>query len=537
MSQSAISHDQVLITGAGPTGLTLAIELLSRGVTCRVIDKRPGPALTSRSFTIQPRTAECFARGGYVDPFLAIGLRHKGLAFHFRGVNSPEYQDFTALDTPFPHILIVEQNDTEAALREQLARVGGTVEWNTELKSLTIAGDGRITTALHHTDSRGSGREEAHPDWLVGCDGAGSTVRTQAEVEYTGINYTGMRFRMMDVEVENPYPGSEEWIDYWIDRDYMLLTTALPSSYRVLISDMRNAPRAEAQPDPVAARAAFQPIVNSWLPAMKLGIPTWTTEFDIWRRIASSYRRGRILLAGDAAHIHSPAAGMGMNTCLQDAFNLAWKLAAVATGRAPETLLDTYQDERLPIAEQVGDASHMLHQIMMAHGDSIQTRLDIIRQPGFQYQAAARISGLTYHYRDVIAQPPGLTPLRGLTAGDRAPNTPITTATSVHDLLSHPDYTLLVLQRHPHSTVIADIAEATAPYHDLIRTAVITPPETGAYAPAGAYVAHTTQIFDLYGQRDDDTLCLVRPDGYIGLRCLASDQDALLTTLKTAMLP
>ncbi|MGW4720135.1 FAD-dependent monooxygenase [Nocardia sp. NPDC004260] len=541
MSQSLTSPDLVYIVGAGPTGLTLANELASRGVPCRLFDKRSGHAETSRAFTIQPRTGEGYARGSgrCMEHLLAVGKKHRGLAFHLRGVEDVEYLDFTELEdryaTPFPHILIVEQNDTEAVLREEFARLGGVIEWNTELVDLSTDGDGRITAVLHHTDSSGSGLEVVHPDWLVGCDGVNSTVRELAGFGFEGTDYTGMRFRMMDVEVSNPYPGSKKWIDYWIDPNHMLLTTALPSGYRVLISDMRDAPRAEAQPDPIAARDSFQPVVSSWLPDTRLGVPKWCTEFDIWRRTASGYRRGRILLAGDSAHIYSPAAGMGMNTCIQDAFNLGWKLAAVATGRASAALLDTYQDQRLPIAGQVGEASHLLHLIMMAHGNSIDARREILARPGFHGEAAALIAGLTYHYRGLIAQPPGLTPiLGGLTPGDRAPDARITSTTSVHNLLAHPGSTLLVLQSDPDSTVGADVVAAAAPLRDLVRTTVITPP--GTTAPPCGLTAQDSQVFDRYGHPHEDTLCLVLPDGYIGMRGLASDRKTLRTTLEAAVL-
>jgi len=535
MSQSTIPCDHVVIVGAGPAGLTLAIELWSRGVPARIIDKNACPLYTSRSFTIQPRTAEGFARGRYVNPFLDIARFHKGMAIHFRGVHNTEYLDFTRLDTPYPNILIVEQNDTEAVLREQLESLGGTIEWNTELTSITTDPDGRITAELHHSNSAGTGQETIHPDWLVGCDGLGSIVRTQIGLEFAGANYTGMRFRMMDVEVQNPYPGSEDWIDYWVDSDRMLLTTALRRGYRVLISDMRDAPRAQARPDPIAARTSFQHVVDSWSPlsGMTLGVPAWTTEFDIWRRVASGYRRGRILLAGDAAHIHSPAAGMGMNTCIQDTFNLGWKLALVATGHASASLLDTYETERRPIAEQVIEASHMLHEIMMNHGVPIHERREIIQQPEFHRQAAARIAALTYHYREVIHSPDLSTP-SGLCAGDRAPNTPITSATDVHHLLSHPNHTLLVLQRRRHSTMAAAAARTTAPHHDLIRTTVITSPEIRADAPVGALVAEDTQIFDHYGHPAEDTVCLIRPDGHIEWR--SGDVDALASALDSVML-
>ncbi len=536
MPRSIVSCDRIAIVGAGPTGLTLGIELAIRGVPCRLFDKRQHPSETSRSFTVQPRTAEGFARGGYVDPFLDVARFHQGMAIHLRGVENTEYIDFSMLDTPYPNILIVEQNDTEAVLRERFRALGGTIEWNTELTSITTDPDGRITAHLRHPDSAGTGRETIHPDWLIGCDGLGSIVRTQLGLDYTGDDYTGMRFRMMDVEMENPYPGSDTWIDYWVDTDRMLLTTALRRGHRVLISDMRDAPRARTQPDPRTARTAFQHVVDSWpeLSGMRLGLPRWTTEFDIWRRLASGYRRGRLLVAGDAAHIHSPAAGMNMNTCIQDAFNLGWKLAAVATGSAPESLLDTYETERRPIATQVMQTSHELHGIMMNHGVRPGERRELIAQPEFHRDAAARIGALTYHYRDVI-DAPGPAVRNGLAAGDRARNTPITATTDVHGLLAHPDHTLLVLQRRPRSTVAAAAARATAPYRDLLRTTVIAAPDLGADAPVGALIAQDTRIFEDYGQIANDTLCLIRPDGHIALR--SDDLGALTTALGQVMLP
>lgn len=529
-----VSRDPIAIVGAGPTGLTVGIELLSRGVDCKVFEKRPRSSDTSRAFTLHARTLEGFARARCVERFLERGIRHRGMAFHFRGVRDVERLDFTTLETPYPMILIIEQQDTEAALREEFLALGGTIEWNTKLQSVTTNGDGRITAVFDRT---GSGRccREMHPDWLVGCDGLRSTVRSLIGVEFEGDEYVGLQFRMMDVQIDR-YPVSDDEIHYFVDADHMLLTTKLPTGYRALISDMRATPVANPAPDPVAAQHGFQPVVGDWLPGAHLGIPTWNTEYPIWRRQAREYRRGRLILAGDAVHIGSPAAGLGMNNCIQDAQNLGWKLAAVASGRAPETLLDTYQAERLPIAEQVGEASSMLHQIMMAHGNSIAERLEVIRQqPRFHHRAAARIAGLTHHYRDVLTQLPGLPRLDGLTAGDRAPDISIAPGIGVHDLLSHPDYTLLVLHRRQNSTAAADVAEATAPYRHLLRTTVITSPELRPGAAAGALVAHDTRVHDQYGHPTDDTLCLIRPDGHIALRFPAR-QDLLATALKEAML-
>ncbi|WP_433206575.1 FAD-dependent monooxygenase [Nocardia sp. CA-107356] len=534
LSRSVTSCDATLIVGAGPTGLIIGIELLSQGLPCRLVDKRLRPADNSRAFTVQPRSAELLNLRNLLAPFLDVGKKHRGMAIFFRGVETAEYIDFTELDTPNPYILIVEQQDTEAILREAFERLGGTIEWGTELESITTDPDGRITAVLHHQNARRSGREVTTPGWVVGCDGVNSTVRTLSGFGFDGISYTGTRFRMMDVYMRNPPQGCSEWIEYRVDPEEMLLITELPSAYRGLISDKRDAPRANAHPDPIATRAAFQRVVSSWLPDTVLGELKWCTEFDIMARRANAFRRGRALLVGDSAHVYPPTGGVGMNTCIQAAFNLGWKLAAVLGGRAPESLLDTYEAERLPIADQVGEATDMLRAIMF-HGHSIEARLRIMREPDFHSKAAELIAGLGFHYRDVIAQP-GLTPLAGLTAGDRAPNTPITSTRGVHDLLAHPDYTLMVLQARPHSTVADDVAKAVAPFHDLMRTEVIAPPEAGANAPAGAHVADNPGIFDRYGHHDKDTLVLTRPDGHIGFRCGADELATAIATFKDAVL-
>ncbi|MBF6303072.1 FAD-dependent monooxygenase [Nocardia amamiensis] len=341
--------------------------------------------------------------------------------------------------------------------------------------------------------------------------------------------------RMMDVPVYG-LRSEDTDIHYDIHVEDMLLTVQLPTNYRVLISDTR--PAEKTTPDREVARAEFQQVVDRHFGGtVTLGVPEWTTVFEIWRRVSSGYRAGNIFLCGDAAHVHSPAGGQGMNAAIQDAFNLGYKLAGAAAGQAPESVLDTYEVERRRIAGYVIDGTHMLHSFMMAHGESIDARRAIIRAPGFKHGAAEQISGVSYSYRDVVAEPYGLPPLDGLTAGDRAPDVDITSTLRVHDLLRHPGYTLLVFQRDPLSTLAASVGQVAQPYSRQLRVVVIASSELGSAAPAGAVIAESDEVFSLFGDSGADMLCLVRPDGYIGLRCCAGEKAALFATLQALLTP
>ncbi|MGH7964174.1 MAG: FAD-dependent monooxygenase, partial [Candidatus Binatia bacterium] len=437
MPYASTQRDPILIVGGGPTGTTLAIELLRRGVPCRVIDRLDGPVMTSRSFTLHARTLELFEMAGFVDAFLERGIRSVSMDYRFQGVEEIARLDFTALESQYPFTLIINQDVTEAVLREHLARLGTQVEWNVELRSLSHDGNGRVTAVLVHQPE---GREEVvQTDWLIGCDGVHSVVRKQLDLPYEGDDYTGMELRMMDVQLSG-FPLTDDSIHYLITKEHLLLITKLPGlNYRVLISDMGGAQATDT------VRSAFQRVVDEhFRGSVTLGEPEWATVFRIWRRIVTSYRQGHIFLVGDAAHCHSPAGGQGMNACIQDAFNLGWKLALVARGEAHESLLDSYEPERRPIGQQVIEATHLLNTVIMAHGTSIEDRIAITKEPGFNQRAVSKVSGLAYTYRDVVTAPPGLTPLDGPAAGDRALDAPLTTKLRLHDLLRHPDHTLLL---------------------------------------------------------------------------------------------
>lgn len=292
----------VLIVGSGPTGTTLAIELMRRGVPCRVIDSADSPVHTSRSFTLHARTLELFEMANLADRFLGRGLPSISMDYHFQGTDEPARLDFSQLDSRYPYTLIINQNVTEQTLREHLAELGTPVEWDTELQSISQAGDSSVTAVLsHHLSGRS---ESVSFDWLVGCDGVRSTVRSQLDIPYAGEEYDGMQLRMMDVPLYG-FPMEKDRIHYLVSQERLLLITKLPGeNYRVLISDMQGNPPTET------VRTAFQKAVDVHFQGkVTLGEPEWATEFRIWRRITPAYRQGRVFLAATQRIATHPPAG------------------------------------------------------------------------------------------------------------------------------------------------------------------------------------------------------------------------------------
>ncbi|MEU9378488.1 FAD-dependent monooxygenase [Streptomyces sp. NPDC048255] len=327
----------VVIVGAGPTGLAAACGLRAAGVFVRVLDKAPGPAVTSRALGLQPRGAEVLDRLGALGDLPERSVRIAHVVTYVDGRPLARL----AVGQPTKLVarpgLLMSQAEVEARLRDRLAGLGVEVEWSRELLDVRQTTD---RVALHFADG------EQQADWLVGCDGAHSRVRKAAGIGFPGAPVVE-RFLLADVTARLPIP--RDTVAVWLHGDTMLGAFPLPGEdvWRL----MAPAPAGSAA-DPMPALAELL-LREAGIPAGAVREVLWTSTFRIHRRLASSYRQGRILLAGDAAHIHSPFGGQGMNTGLGDAENLAWKLALVAAGRCGDGLLDTYAAERRPIAREV----------------------------------------------------------------------------------------------------------------------------------------------------------------------------------------
>ncbi len=508
--------NDLLIVGAGPTGMVLGIELARRGIPYRMIDKRSGPSFTSRSFTLHARTLEMFEQMGISEKFLKDGIRSRGFVFNFKGKDVRPTLDFTALDSPFPYILVYNQNQTESRLREHLdCAYGVRPEWSTELSGLSVADDG-CRAELRCKDGR---KEVIEPNWVVGCDGVHSFVRSAAGLDFSGANYQGMVMQMMDVAYEG-FPGDDDWIHYYMSKDNFLLVTKLPSGdHRVLISDM-----GEADDPNLNVRDAFQRLVEGHVQGSSLAAPRWATKWEIWRRIASDYRADRIFLAGDAAHVHSPSGGQGMNAGMQDAYNLGWKLALVVQGLAKAELLDSYAPERKPVGEQVIANTDAMHDIIMAHGHGMEDRLALIRAEGWHERTVGGISGLTYNYKDMVQAPVEGAALDGPPPGARAPDAELADGLRLFDLLRHPRLTLVIASEHE-DELAAELSSVVAKrYGAIIKPITVSaaPPPAGRH---DAKILGANGTFaERYGRNKAGHFHLVRPDGYIAYHGLLRER-------------
>ncbi|HEX9102595.1 MAG TPA: FAD-dependent monooxygenase, partial [Polyangia bacterium] len=335
----------ILVVGAGPTGLSLAIELGRRGVPFRVVDKATVRSDKSRALAVQARSLELMRPWGVADELVANG--QKALAAQFFVERKPstvvEFGDIGVDDTPYPHLLFTSQADTERLLDAALARLGGRVEWGVELAAAADRGD-HVAVTLRHADRA----EEARFAWVVGCDGAHSAVRHAAGLPFAGAAYE-QDFVLADLKIAWDAP---ERVYFFLGRGKNAVVLPLRDGQQRIIGTYGAPPPPGAGDEP--SLAELEALMREVCPlAHTLGEPSWKARFRLHHRGVSRYRAGRLLVAGDAAHIHSPAGGQGMNTGIQDAVNLGWKLALVARGAAPATLLDSYDEERRPVGQRL----------------------------------------------------------------------------------------------------------------------------------------------------------------------------------------
>jgi 2-polyprenyl-6-methoxyphenol hydroxylase-like FAD-dependent oxidoreductase len=337
-----MQNGSILIVGAGPTGLAMAIALARQGVQARIIDKSPEPSKFSKALGIQARTLELFDQCGCVDAFLAEGVKLEGLTMAGTGHETLLELSFAGLPSRYPYILSVPQDHTEQHLIDHLGSFGIAVDRQVELVSLTESDDKAVCT-LSHRD--GSKSEESF-EWVIGCDGAHSTVRSSAGIDFEGHEFP-QQFMLADVNME--WDVSSNQAHLFAEPEGLLALFPMPGGrVRVIASNPADSsnttPTLEDCQKLIAKRAS---------PDWKVTDLHWSSVFRIHSRHVHTLRKGCLLLAGDAAHIHSPAMAQGMNTGIQDAFNLGWKLALVVKGIAEPDLIDSYQDERMPVIKKV----------------------------------------------------------------------------------------------------------------------------------------------------------------------------------------
>ncbi|HEY8206679.1 MAG TPA: FAD-dependent oxidoreductase [Myxococcaceae bacterium] len=339
-----MSKSAVLITGAGPTGLVLAYWLARRGVRVRLIDKTAEAGTTSRAVAVQARTLELYRQLGLAAAVVEQGLQFKALNLWARGerVGHFEVGEIGRGLSPYPYILSFPQDLHERLLIDRLRAIGVEVERNTELLGYQDTGPA-VRARIRRKDGQ---EEEIEADYLAGCDGARSTVRHGLGATFHGGTYE-RTFYVADAVMRGP--AADQELHIALDDADFLAVFPMKGEGRVrLIGTVKR--ESEDQPDPT-----WEDISPIAIQRLRLTVDrvNWFSTYRVHHRVTDRFRRGRVFLAGDAAHIHSPAGGQGMNTGIGDAVNLAWKLAEVLGGSANESLLDTYEPERIAFARRL----------------------------------------------------------------------------------------------------------------------------------------------------------------------------------------
>ncbi len=520
----------VLIVGAGPTGLALAAQLHASGATVRLVDRQPERARESRALAIQPRTLEVLQPLGLAQQLIERGNDAVKLRIHAgeRIIPVPLF-DAGFRDTAYPFLLFLSQAETETVIGEHLAARGVHVERGAELVAFAT-NDERVTCTVRHQDGF---EEHVHARYLVGCDGPRSTVRHGAQIPFTGRAYP-QTFLLADLEVDGEL--ERDTVHAYIAAAGMLFFFPLgrPASWRMLGMQPNSTATAREQQPPELSLEDAQALADSFTGGpLRLRDPVWVSEFKVHLRQATRYRAGRVFLAGDAAHVHSPAGAQGMNTGIQDACNLGWKLALAARGRADEQLLDSYHEERWPVGRDVLRFTNRPFSIATSQRTSVRLlRAHIAPRlvPLVQHLRPLRTYGLRamsqldIRYRHSPTVEEGRPTLRaGPQAGDRLPDGSIVRDGQrcwLHEALAGPRFHILLcgLLDAWDADRLAALREHFA---DLIDTHHLSrQPDPGALLDRDGNVLRRLGITHT-GQY------LIRPDHHIAYRSAGTDTTEL----------
>jgi 2-polyprenyl-6-methoxyphenol hydroxylase-like FAD-dependent oxidoreductase len=340
-----MTDPRVLIVGAGPTGLVLALWLTRLGVPVRIIDKTAEPGTTSRALAVQARTLEFYHQVGLADAVVAGGVQVGNANFWVKGARAARVplRRIGAGLSPYPFALVFPQDAHERLLVERLAALGVSVQRRTELLGFAPHAGG-VRATLRRPDGT---EEVCDAAYLAGCDGASSTVRQALGIGFPGGTYTGL-FYVADVEATGPAVDEQLHVDLE-DADFVLLFPLKGTGRLRLVGTVRDLP------EHAHGKLTFDDVKGKAVERLKLAVGrvNWFSTYRVHHRVADRFRDGRVFLLGDAAHVHSPVGGQGMNTGIGDAVNLAWKLAAVLTGGAADDLLATYEPERITFARRL----------------------------------------------------------------------------------------------------------------------------------------------------------------------------------------
>jgi 2-polyprenyl-6-methoxyphenol hydroxylase-like FAD-dependent oxidoreductase len=546
----------VLVVGAGPTGMLLACALVHHGLHVRIIDAGKGPTLASKAQVLQTRTLEILEQLGFVTRFLERGQPLHLLSMYNQEMKRLFHIIVGELDSRYPFMLSLPQRETEQLLSDRLAELGVSIERQVHLAELRQDAKQVIASVKRAGCDE---REEIRAAWLVGCDGAHSAVRGILGLEFSGSTYA-QRVLQADVSIDWPLRHADDEMIGFVSEHGPLAAFPLPGQhrYRLLAFDAGLGPSLEN----------FQWLLDTRGPkGARISDPAWMNEYTIHCRMVEEFRVGRVFLAGDAAHTFSPATGQGMNCGMQDAYNLAWKLALCHKEQGSPLLLDSYTAERAPVARallQVTDAATRgMQDLFTIYNPAAQSLRDamlrFVTSVGLvQRRVSRNLSMLDVGYRKspIVGQnhstrlstdhePGDSISLRdwldfghGPRPGERAFDGALVDetgqdATRLFQLFSGRQHTLLLFgglmnSDESYARLAAIEAWALARYPDLMRSYFVQIVPRPGDPPS--ILRDGPMLFDkdallhqAYGARGE-CLYLIRPDGYVGYRGQPADQ-------------
>lgn len=510
-----VAQTDVLIVGAGPTGLLLAAELQRRGVECRLIDASPEPLHWDRATVVHPRSLEIFESLGIVEPLLAAGVKQRMARLHSAGSILGEI-DLAGCGSRYGFNIGISEEVTERILTDYLERLGGDVQRSSRLIDLRESDEGVIATIDHDGVPN---PKQIIAQWVVGCDGVRSVTRTLSGIELVGHDRPDP-WAVFDATIGD-WPHSYEGNYAYLDEPPVILTALPHQRWRVYL-------RPTSEESDLVADAAST--LARYLPAINFQDVSHPTRFHCHTKVAQRYRTGPILIAGDAAHVCSPSQGHGMNSGLQDAFNLAWKLALVCQGHAAPALLDSYEAERRPVAEMITASGYAFEQAQYITDPEQRRARDeelraIFANPKTRHHESIAEAELDVDYSSspfVLGMP-----REAIGPGHRIPDMLAVqrangAACLLHEFAHRCGHTALLLggtgsKADQLSQLENEIQSGNGALIEKTFTLTAVTDEPHAHCRLSAAAAEQLGLSEI-------TLLIIRPDGHVGLR---ADEDHL----------
>ncbi|WP_101947206.1 FAD-dependent monooxygenase [Mycobacterium sp. 3519A] len=535
----------VLVVGAGPTGLTVANELARHGIVPRIVDRNPAPATTSRALVVQPRTLEIFDDLGVADQAIAAGASAASLTVTFAD-KTVELEFADQLTGPqnrtaYPEPRTLSQHDTERILTKLLTKHGVQIDRGLALTDLTQDGEA-VTVTLRGEDGS---TETLRSRWVIGCDGAHSAVRKATGIAFTGSTYRD-EFIMADAELDWQLPHGGLYGFPSSAGIFAAFSMPGENRYRIF-GNFPPGPQGPSAEYSEPTHEEFQAMVDERVPFPATVVKEhWVTRYRVHSRTVPRYREGRVFLVGDAAHVHSPAGAQGMNTGIQDAYNLAWKLALVERGIADAGLLDTYEQERHPVGVQLLKTTDRLFSVF--GGQNPLARLARGRVAPLLASHLLTQSWLRRRFIGVLAQLRIRYPESALNAedgsgwrhapapGDRAREADVTIGgapSHLYEVFRGTRHTVLLFtglddEARPAVELCRIAEQLEQAYPGLVTARVVT---AERYADHAAALGDPTRAAHRQYGVTAPSAFVIRPDKYVGYRGRPVDAEELLADL------